>query len=375
MSGLRLHTWLAERLPELTSRLSEELPRQVPFYAEQPRDVLDGPLRQAIEANLRISLLTLQERRTFTADERAEVIAWSARRAEQGVPLESVLTAYHLAVELCWKALMEEARPDEAEELGALGLHLFNYLRAAVPAVTLAHVQRHGEQQEARRTMLDALLSGAPAHELTAKAGIPLANSYEVLVFRAAEGGDITASQSALDAYAEARVLARFDGGTGTALLPVRPDLRLEELVAGVVSVPEHPVTVAAALAEGAESIPSALREATEVAELVTRLGRPPGLYRMADVLLEYQLARPGNALAQLATKLDPLDERPELMETLRVYVGNGHNRRQSALDLQVHRNTLDYRLRNIAALTGLDPSGAEGFRLLAAALTARALR
>lgn len=346
----------------------------MPFYAEQPRDILDGPLRQAIEANLRISLLTLQERRTFTADERAEVIAWSARRAEQGVPLESVLTAYHLAVELCWKALMEEARPDEAEELGALGLHLFNYLRAAVPAVTLAHVQRHGEQREARRTMLDALLSGTPAHELTAKAGIPLAASYEVLVFRAAEGGDITASQSALDAYAEARVLARFDGGTGTALLPVRPDLRLDELVSGVVSVPEHPVTVAAALAEGAESIPSALREATEVAELVTRLGRPPGLYRMADVLLEYQLARPGNALAQLAAKLDPLDERPELMDTLRVYVGNGHNRRQSALDLQVHRNTLDYRLRNIAALTGLDPSGAEGFRLLAAALTARAL-
>ncbi|WP_106396309.1 PucR family transcriptional regulator [Actinocorallia populi] len=374
MSELRLHRWLAGRLPELTSRLSEELQRQVPFYAGQPQAVLDGPLRQAIEANLRISLRVLQERRAFNAEERAEVIAWSALRAEQGVPLEAVLTAYLLAVELCWKALMEEARPDEAEELGALGLHLFGYLRSAAPAVTLAHVQRHGEQQEARRAMLEALLSGAPAGDLASGAGVPLAASYEVLVLRTAEGGNLTASQAALDAYAEARVLARFDGDTGTALLPVRADLRLDELMAGIVSSSEHPVTISAALAERTESVPAALREATEVAELVTRLGRPPGLYRMEDVLLEYQLARPGNALAQLAAKLDPLDERPELMDTLRVYVRNGHNRRQSALDLQVHRNTLDYRLRNIAALTGLDPSGAEGFRLLAAALTARAL-
>ncbi len=375
MSDSRLHQWLAERLPELTSSLADELERQVPFYAEQPRDVLDGPLRMAIEANLQISLRTWRELRAITADERAEVIAWSARRAEQGVPLEAVLTAYHLAVELCWKALMAEARPDEAEELGVLGLHLFGYLRSVVPAVTLAHVQRHGEQQEARRAMLDALLSGAPAHDLSARAGVPLAASYEVLVLRMTDGGDIAACQPALDAYAETRVLARFDGGTGTALLPVRQGLRLDELVGGIISASEHPVTVAAAWAEAPEAVPSALREAREVAELVDRLERPPGLYRMADVLLEYQLARPGNALAQLAAKLDPLTDRPELMDTLRVYVRNGHNRRQSALDLNVHRNTLDYRLRGIAALTGLDPTGPEGFRLLAAALTARALR
>ncbi|GAB2820802.1 helix-turn-helix domain-containing protein [Actinocorallia aurea] len=400
MSEPRLHLWLAERLPDLASRLVDEFGRRVPFYAEQPREVLDGQLRPAIEANLRIAVGTLREQRTFTVGERAEVIEWSARRAEQGVPLEAVLTAYHLAIELCWQALVEEAAEEEAGELGALALHFFAYLRAVVPAVALAHAQegreRYGELRAARRAVLDALLAGAPADEPALRAGVPLAAAYDVLVLRGDPDPDLAAArqltrqvQSVLDAHAESPVLAVLDGISGTALLPAKgegPNAGraqrtgpaddgaadpLARLVDRIVVATGRAVTVTTAPAPCAEAIPGALREAAEVAELVRRLGRPPGLYRMTDVLLEYQIARPGNGLAQLAARLDPLDDRPELMETLRVYVDQGHNRRRSAETLQVHRNTLDYRLRGIASLTGLDPSGPE----LAAALTARALR
>ncbi|MDX6741850.1 PucR family transcriptional regulator [Actinocorallia sp. A-T 12471] len=407
MSEPRLHLWLAERLPDLASRLVDEFGRRVPYYAEQPREVLDGQLRPAIEANLRIAVKTLRQQRTFTVDERAEVIDWSARRAEQGVPLEAVLTAYHLAIELCWQALVEEADEEEARELGALALHFFGYLRSVVPAVALAHAQegreRYGELRAARRAVLDALLAGAPADAPALRAGVPLAAAYDVLVLRGDPDPDPAVTrqltrqvQSVLDAHAGGHVLAMLDGMSGTALLPAKgaPDAAcgrsaragrtparqgggdgpadaLESLVGRIVLATDRAVTVTTAPATGAEAIPGALREASEVAELVLRLGRPPGLYRMTDVLLEYQIARPGNGLAQLAARLDPLDDRPELMETLRVYVDQGHNRRRAAETLQVHRNTLDYRLRGIAALTGLDPSGPE----LAAALTARALR
>ncbi|MCD0452319.1 helix-turn-helix domain-containing protein [Actinocorallia sp. API 0066] len=405
MSEPRLHLWLVEHLPDLTERLVEEFARRIPFYAEQPREVLDGQLRPAIEANLRISVRTLRQQRTFTVDERAEVIAWSARRAEQGVPLEAVLTAYHLAIELCWEAIAAEAREEDAAELGALALHFFTYLRSVVPAVALAHAQegreRYGELRAARRAVLDSLLAGIPADEPALRAGVPIASAYDVLVLRADPEQDPATArhltrqvQSALDAYTQAHVLAMLDGASGTALLPARPAEQatarpararasarpaeeeprvdpLAELVERITVATDRAVTVTTAPAQGPEGIPAALREATEVAELVTRLGKPPGFYRMTDVLLEYQIARPGNGLAQLAARLDPLDDRPELMETLRVYVDQGHNRRRAAETLRVHRNTLDYRLRGIATLTGLDPSGPE----LAAALTARALR
>jgi DNA-binding PucR family transcriptional regulator len=42
---------------------------------------------------------------------------------------------------------------------------------------------------------------------------------------------------------------------------------------------------------------------------------------------------------------------------------------------LMVHPNTLDYRLRRIQELTGLELSSARGIQILGAALTARRLQ
>ncbi|MFB9185705.1 PucR family transcriptional regulator [Dactylosporangium sucinum] len=98
-------------------------------------------------------------------------------------------------------------------------------------------------------------------------------------------------------------------------------------------------------------------------------------MYRFDDVLVEYQLARPGPGLPRLAAKLDPLAGHPYLLETLRSFVRHGHNRSRVAQDLHVHRNTLDYRLGRITAMTGLDPAVPAQARLLDAALTAFDLR
>ncbi|WP_431895502.1 PucR family transcriptional regulator [Nonomuraea sp. bgisy101] len=91
-------------------------------------------------------------------------------------------------------------------------------------------------------------------------------------------------------------------------------------------------------------------------------------------MLVEYQLARPGSGLVRLAAKLDPLNAHPYLIDTLRAFVNRGHNRRQTAQDLHIHRNTLDYRLHRVTALTGLDLMVPAEARMLAAALTARDL-
>ncbi|HEY7060961.1 MAG TPA: helix-turn-helix domain-containing protein [Chloroflexota bacterium] len=58
-----------------------------------------------------------------------------------------------------------------------------------------------------------------------------------------------------------------------------------------------------------------------------------------------------------LATHLlSPLDHEPELLQTLDVFFGEDCCPSSTANRLSIHRNTLDYRLDKIAALTGLDP-------------------
>ena len=91
-------------------------------------------------------------------------------------------------------------------------------------------------------------------------------------------------------------------------------------------------------------------------------------------MLLEYQLTRPSDAHAALSELLDPLDRNPDLPHTLEVYLANDLDRRRTAAALHVHPNTLDYRLRRIVELTGLDPATSRGLQLLGASLAARRL-
>ncbi|MGG8406989.1 PucR family transcriptional regulator, partial [Streptomyces sp. 12297] len=113
-------------------------------------------------------------------------------------------------------------------------------------------------------------------------------------------------------------------------------------------------------------------RLAGEVREVAAASGRGPGLYLLDDVLLEYQLSRPSPAREGLAALLGPLDARPELIDTLRVFLACSLDRRRAAARLQIHPNTVDYRLRKATEFTGLDAARGADVLTLRAALAAR---
>ncbi|MEO6204210.1 MAG: helix-turn-helix domain-containing protein, partial [Mycobacteriales bacterium] len=87
------------------------------------------------------------------------------------------------------------------------------------------------------------------------------------------------------------------------------------------------------------------------------------------------QLSRPSEAQAELERLLSPLDDLPDLCQTLEAYLDNDLNRRGTAAALHIHPNTLDYRLKRIVDLTELDPSSTKGLQLLAGAVAVRRLR
>ncbi|KOX19685.1 transcriptional regulator [Nocardiopsis sp. NRRL B-16309] len=356
---------------DVTAAVIARCGAEVPYYRDLPREVLDGEVARSVTAVHALLLRTLREGGGVRPGDLTRLIEWSARRAEERVPLEAVTAAYLVGAQEWWRSLTAAAEPDQLAEAGA---SLLTCLHTAMPAVVLAHQRAqedlNSEDKRLRRALLTALLEGRPYAAPAEAAGVTVAEEHEVVAFSFDADPPTRLVQSSLDAHTGVPVL--MDPVAGIALLPGRPDL--PDLVATLARDAGSPLLAAAAPAADPAAVPAAAEEAGRVLDLVQRLGRPPGFYRLDDVLLEYQLARPGDALARLAAKLDPLAEHPYLLETLRLFVEHGHNRRQTALALSIHRNTLDYRLQRVSALTGLDLAVPAEARLLQAALTAREL-
>jgi carbohydrate diacid regulator len=72
---------------------------------------------------------------------------------------------------------------------------------------------------------------------------------------------------------------------------------------------------------------------------------------------------------------LSPLDHAPELIETLEAFFAENCGPSCTAIRLEIHRNTLRYRLDKIASLTGLDPRIFDDAVQIRLALVVRMLR
>lgn len=102
-----------------------------------------------------------------------------------------------------------------------------------------------------------------------------------------------------------------------------------------------------------------------EILEVATLAGRPPGAYAIEDVLVDFQLSRPGPVADEMGRQVGVLAERPDLLATLRAYLASGQSRTRTAEEVRVHPNTVDYRLRRVVEIVGHDPATADGAALL----------
>jgi hypothetical protein len=311
-----------------------------------------------------------------------------------------VLSAYHVGGRVCWEVLVAEAGPDEQDALIVAAGRVMRYIQQTTGAVAAAYIEErqsiYGEERDALRALASALLNGEPADALAARVGIAVAPAYVVLNIAvgqhadevdSAAGSTIAARrklrrvQGRLERWASQPVLGLLEPSGGPVLLATTPEDvsrllgGLDGLVNELTNAAAAPVSFGTALATTVADLPSAARQAADILRLAVGMGRPPGRYVLQDVLLEYQLSRPSDALPALGSLLDPLNRNPDLVLTLETYLGFDLDRRKAAAALHVHPNTLDYRLRRIVELTGIDPSTAHGLQLIGAALAARRLR
>ncbi|QLY30449.1 helix-turn-helix domain-containing protein [Nocardia huaxiensis] len=386
-----------DRLPDLADEVMAAAIRAVPGGEELPEDHFADVVPALLGGALAI-LGAITERRAFSTDEVAEFITPVVEsHAEDRIPMTALIAALFSSVRYLWAQVTATAEPHELPQIVEFGDRLLEVLGHIT--ITTSEVHSDVEQsiytieREARRALCTALLRGAPAEELAARADIALEERYDVLAFQLrtesldGPAGTIVARrrirqfQHAVDMIAGTTTLNTFDGSTGTALLPNRShpedpgrDSALERLVSALSELFGVDVCVAECHGIDRQRLPQIAQETTDLAELARLLGRPSGVYRLDDLLLEYQLTRPGSARDRLSERITPLLQFPYLIETLDAHIRHGSDRRSAAVAIHVHPNTFSYRLRRIAELTGLDPSDPNESRLLAAALTVHRL-
>jgi hypothetical protein len=360
---------LFPRAGEIATAMIARCAAEIPEYRLLPASVLAGDLVANATAVFELFLTTVAEDRRPTEDELALPIAWGAERARDGLPLDAVLKIYPLAAGVAWEMVARAGDP------AALGARMLGFLGEVMPRVAEAYLRERDdldwEQREDRQNLAASLLAGRPVRHRE------LPESYDVVVFHLPALPAAAGSRAATDLFRAVRsdldgqpgVLVPFKGDGGVLLIPA-------EYAAGAVAARVDRIcgrrcTAAAARAETHADIPAAHSEAVEILSLAENLRRPARLYRLADLAIEYQLARPGPARDALAGVLSPLEDHPHLIDALRAFVTSGYNRGEAATALTIHRNTLTYRLGRIQLITGYDATRAADARHLAAAMTA----
>src|SRR5947209_3420204 len=272
MTDHPLYQRVERTVPRLARKMIETFVAEIPLYSLLPREQLEGEILSITEENLRLFFRTLRSGEALTSGELGDVRLSAARRAEERVPLDAVLTAYHVGARVGWGAIVDGAQPDETDAVIAAGARVLSYAQQVTAEVAAAYLEEqqtiYGEERDARRALASALLAGEPAESLAARLGVTIAAAYVVVSLRIEAhpdenergvGGAIAArrkvrrAQRALEEWAGEPVVGLLDPGGGAVLLPAEPDLayacadRLPDLVASIARAAGADVTAGGA--------------------------------------------------------------------------------------------------------------------------------
>lgn len=388
LGGLPVPALLDRDRATLVGTVLDELVAHVPVYDRLPRELIDGDVRRVVDHALRLFPSSLAG--GPAAEELASLTESAALRADEGVPMEMVLAAYHRGARVALDHCFAQARPDELDDARTVAVALVDFIERLTTAVA-AGFARHGrtvlaEQADARQRLLGALLAGVGYREAAGPAELALPE--ELLVVRLVVGPhpdeddpDVDREVAArrklrrlrgeVDRHYAAPVLWQPSVDGGLLLVPLADDERFRRALRSARRMAGAPVWAAVAVATPAE-VAGTAPLCEEVMDVVRATARPEGVYGLADVALDFQLRQASPAQPVLAALLGPLDGHPDLLRTLEVHQRSGMSRRRSAGELGVHPNTVDNRLRRVAELTGLDPTDPSAVPTIRAALMAR---
>lgn len=293
---------------------------------------------------------------------RAAVADWS----RAGVPLAATTRVVGAAVDAAAEAATRGC--DDTAVLIATMSSIVAVRRSLLADASAIFAEASAQEQAApdrspREQFVAAAIRGDVDVRRAADLGLPVSDRWQVLsisVLDAEVGAgpaSITVSRGVTDVLGPSALTILSEAG-GTVALPVTGDRDLlDTSVTDALTRAVGSPLLCTTVVGDAEALPELVARADELLDLARSIDREPGLYSMEDLVIEYQITRPGPARDALAALIAPLTSHADLLQTLRVHMSCGMNRRETARRLEVHPNTVDNRMSRVAAAIGLDLS------------------
>ncbi|NLU71974.1 PucR family transcriptional regulator [Streptomyces sp. HNM0575] len=309
------------------------------------------------------------------------------RRARQGVPLDSLLSAARLDFRVVWDALVERADDEDKVRLVASAYHVWEAVEAHVTGIMTAYqrtVLEMGRQREdERRLWFDRLLESG-GHNPTVVRDVGLALGFvpsgRFLCAAAlpgpGPGGGLHGAAAALRS-AGATLQRQTLSSASLLVVQLAPRVTEETVLDRLDGVP----CGVSPLADGLAGVPRAVELATATVRVLPEDADGP--LRLADAWLDVLVNRAGHFAAHLTDDVlgglydgeggaVPAAEKERLLHTVRVHLAGNGSIAETARALYCHRNTVQQRFTRFCELTGRDVRRPGDAALLAFALRAR---
>ncbi|WP_327351008.1 PucR family transcriptional regulator [Streptomyces sp. NBC_01304] len=366
----RLARTLLADIDGLTAKVVADIRAHSSAYASG-RLVSVGDLRAICRDNLVLALEDFGGLPSSAGDIEAAATETGRRRAEQGMPLDSVLHAYRRGGRVIWQAMTEPLRgPAAAEQdlvlevAGALWETIDRFSTVMSDAYRLTQLELHHRQDSRRGALFEALLDGRGSDPAVAAAaatalGLPLRDRFAVVVVdqNPAAPPDPGPALQAAGMWSFWRTRAERYAGIvrlgSTEPYELTAVLRKELGGTAGISPPFEELATADTARRLAERALRTLAPGSgAVAELDERLVQAALTDdpEISDRLLARYLEGILNCGA----------EGPVLLETLRAWLDAGCSASRAAEELYCHRNTVLNRIIRIAELTGWSPESGE---------------
>lgn len=374
-----------EPIAKIAERVAMDLPRRVgttlrhiaeeiPPYRDEDA-VPPDDLRQSVERNLEMMLIGIAEHRGPTAEEVAVRRELGARRAIQGVPIDALIQAYHVGYRELWQTLVREVPPEDkalTTQLLTAATTVWQWIHEVTTAIaeaygeTVRSREAHvtGARQRFTELVIAGDLGGDEIRQLATAVGFDPHGTFVAAVTRpeSVDGSEARQLQRRLGRSGGIHAAVQ----RGPVLVIVSQGVDTDAVVEAVQAVvPGAPLGVGAPRA-GLDGARDSLGDAERAVALSFS-----GPVRFEEAWLWATVLRAGHRLEPvLSDGVRVAAEHPHLAETVRVFADSGFSVSEAARHLELHANTVSYRLERWHQLTGWDPRGFDGLtRSLAATL------
>lgn len=274
-------------------------------------------------------------------------------RAEEGVPVESMMRALHIGADELWRGLEQAADrlsiPSVVARRASAAMQdgISEMMTWVATAYAEFDLDRSREDHRRRERVFQDILQGTATEARLLAHGLTIEETYLPIRARA---------MAATNSADMERTLLRFAAEHGGLVTSVAGD------VAGIL-VGSPPHLADALIGVGPPSLLAQIARGFQLASRILETATAFGLHGRFDlaalgarVAIHAELELGATVMAQYVTPVTALGEfGRQLLTTVEAFIRNGMRHETTAQWLHIHRNTLRYRLDRYAELTGAD--------------------